>query len=193
MCGRYYMDENTAKEVQKLVQEFDRRSRVEFAGDICPSQEALVMLSREGKLCADSMEWGFPGFSGKGLLINARAESVLQKPTFQESVKHRRCVIPAKGFYEWNKSREKFTFEHPASPVLYMAGCYECRENRERFVILTTKANASMERVHDRMPLLLEADEIRDWLLDEEAARQLLAKKPPELRSGTEYEQLSLF
>ena len=57
------------------------------------------------------MKWRFPGFTGKELLINARAESVLEKRTFQESVRHRRCVVPAKGFYEWNAKKEKYQFE----------------------------------------------------------------------------------
>ena len=60
---------------------------------------------------AERMAWGFPRFDGKGLIINARAESVRERPAFRDSVEQRRCVILARGFYEWNRSREKFTYE----------------------------------------------------------------------------------
>ena len=62
----------------------------------------------------------------KGLLINARAETAVERRTFRESVLHRRCVIPAKGFWEWNKSKEKFSFERWDSSVMFMAGCCDC-------------------------------------------------------------------
>ena len=55
------------------------------------------------------MGWGFPRFDGRGLLINARAETAAERRTFRECVLHRRCVIPAKGFWEWNKFKEKFS------------------------------------------------------------------------------------
>ena len=57
-------------------------------------------------LMADCMAWGFPRFDGKGLLINARAESAMERKTFRNSVQHRRCIIPAKSFYEWDKAKK---------------------------------------------------------------------------------------
>ena len=108
-------------------------------------------------MAARQMQWGFPGFQGKGLLINARAEAILDKKTFRESVLHRRCVIPARHFYEWSKNKEKYTFQSPKQDdTLFMAGCYQIYNGQNRFVILTTQANASVAPVHERMPLLLE-------------------------------------
>ena len=69
-------------------------------------------------------------------------------------------MIPAKGFWEWNKSKEKFSFERTDSQVLFMAGCYDCIDGQDRFVILTTEANSSVKPVHDRMPLILERNEL---------------------------------
>ena len=192
MCGRYYVDDETAREIEKVVRDLDRKLQMERAGDIRPSDAALVLNQREHHLKAEQMNWGFPGFQGKGLLINARAEGVLEKKTFRESVLHRRCVIPAKGFYEWNKGKEKFHFERK-EPVLFMAGCFNQFQGQNRFVILTTEANISVSMVHDRMPLILEPQEVKDWVLDDYAVEFLLHKTPVLLNRKSDYEQMRLF
>ena len=194
MCRRYYVDEETAGEIQRLVRTLDRKLRLGNAGDIVPSQCADVLRGKDGgSLTDEKMFWGFPRFEGKGLLINARAESALERKTFRESVRHRRCVIPAKGFYEWNRDKEKFSYERADAPVLFMAGCYDRYQDQDRFVILTTAANPSVSPVHDRMPLILEPEELKDWVLDDGATEYLLHKTPVLLEAHAEYEQVRLF
>ena len=183
------------------------------AGDIVPSGTAWVLRGEQGypgaeprypgtETCrpgtgpcirAERMAWGFPRFDGKGLIINARAESVRERPAFWDSVQQRRCVIFARGFYEWNRSREKFSYEREDAPVLFMAGCFSRWEDGGHFVIITTAANSSVALVHDRMPLILEPEEVKQWIQDAGAAWSLLKKTPVLLASGTEYEQLRLF
>ena len=224
MCGRYYVDEETAKEDQRfqeksdqnmaremnrnmtrkmdrnMVREMDRKmdegafyGAAGRTGAVFPSQKATVIMGREHHLEAEQMLWGFPRFEGRGLLINARAETAAERRTFRESVLHRRCVIPAKGFWEWNKSKEKFSFERPDAQVMFMAGCYDCFDGQERFVILTTEANSSVKPVHDRMPLILEQNELEDWVTDDGAAEYFMHKTPVLLEREAEYEQMSLF
>ena len=193
MCGRYYVDEETAREIEKLVRDLDRRLKMERTGDVFPSQNAMIVKGEGNHLAAEPMRWGFPGFEKGKLLINARAETALERPTFRESVQDRRCIIPARGFYEWNKSKEKFTFERKETPVLFMAGCYNRYEGQERFVILTTDANSSVAPVHNRMPLILEPEELGDWVLDDQATESLLHKTPVLLEQRAEYEQMRLF
>ena len=94
---------------------------MERTGDVFPSQNAMILKGEGNHLAAEQMRWGFPGFEKGKLLINARAETALERPTFRESVQDRRCIIPARGFYEWNKSKEKFIFERKETPVLFMA------------------------------------------------------------------------
>ena len=192
MCGRYYVDDETAREIEKLVRELDRKLKIERTGDVFPSQNAMIIKREGNHLAAEQMKWGFPGFEKGKLLINARAESAMERRTFQDSVQHRRCIIPAKGFYEWDKSKEKFSFERYDSPVLFMAGCYN-QYDQDRFVILTTDANPSVSPVHDRMPLILEPDELESWVLDDGATEFILHKTPVMLKSSTEYKQMSLF
>ncbi len=191
MCGRYYADDDTIREIARLVGEIDKTGTE--AGDILPSRQAAVITGLGHPLAAARMAWGFLKFDGKGLVINARAESALEKRSFRESVLHRRCVIPARGFYEWNKEKEKFTFERTDRDVLFMAGCFCPFDGQDRFVILTTAANPSVSPVHSRMPLILERDELTAWVRDDTAAARLLEKAPVMLTRKTEYEQLRLF
>lgn len=190
MCGRYYIDEDTVREVVSLVRNLDREMQVKSRMDICPSEKGIVMYGKESELAGEWMHWGFSGFQGN-LLINARAETALDRPAFRENILHRRCVLPAAGFYEWNAKREKNTFWSPRSSVLYMAGCYDMQENQKRFVILTTAANESMRPVHERMPLILEPKELDKWLWDKNALQEFLAKRPDSLQRSQEYEQMS--
>lgn len=191
MCGRYYIDAGTAEEIAKVTGK--TAPALDRTGDIFPSRKAAILLGQEQHLQAAQMLWGFPGFDGKSLIINARSETVLEKRMFRDSVEHRRCVIPAKGFYEWNRDREKYVYEREDAPVLWMAGFYNRFQDQDRFVILTTAANISVSPVHDRMPLILERDELESWVLDNDAAGIILHKVPVLLKSGAEYTQLSLF
>ena len=106
------------------------------------------------------MHWGFPQYQKKGLLINARAETALERRTFCDSVRHRRCIIPAKHFYEWDSDKNKVTFFREDRPILFMAGFYNWFQNEECFMILTTQANASVSPVHNRMPVVLDESKL---------------------------------
>ena len=183
MCGRYYIDDTTEKEVNSILGNIFQNTDTEQkpAGDIFPSQSAFVIKNQNGHLTAD------------GLLINARAESALERRTFRESVLHRRCVIPARGFYEWDSQKEKFSYERKDGRPLFMAGCFNLHREQDCFIILTTEANSSVASVHDRMPLILEPEELESWVLDDRAAEFILHKTPPLLKSSTEYEQIKLF
>ena len=194
MCGRYYIDDETAREIEKLVHNLDRRMQGSCKKDIYPAQNALVLRgNNHDEIGAEQMMWGFPQYDNKGIIINARSEGVLEKRIFKESILHRRCVIPAKGFYEWNKSKEKFRFERTDSDSLFMAGCFDIFDGQDRFVILTTNANSSVSTVHDRMPLILEKGEIVTWLYEWDMVQNLLHKTPTMLTYETEYEQMNLF
>lgn len=200
MCGRYYIDDETAREIEKLVRQVDERMKQAPAADsliqaqdIHPSETAPVLTAEGQDLCCRWQRWGFPGFHGKQLIFNARSESALEKKMFRESVEQRRIVVPATWFYEWNKNKEKNIFYRKGQPVLYMAGFYNRYQDEERFVILTTAANDSMQPVHNRMPLVLEQDEIQKWLNEDILAETFLQKTPPLLERRTDFEQMSLF
>lgn len=200
MCGRYYIDDDTTREIEKLVRQVDEKMRQAPAAgssmqakDIHPSEVAPVIAAEGQNLCCRWQKWGFPGFHGKQLIFNARSESVLEKKMFRESVGQRRIVVPAAWFYEWNKNKEKNIFYRKGQPVLYMAGLYNRYQDEDRFVILTTEANDSMRPVHDRMPLVLERDEVRKWLFEDLLVGTFLQEVPPLLERRKDFEQMSLF
>lgn len=191
MCCLYYIDEAVEKDIERLVKEIDHDMKRK-TGDIHPTESATVICKRNRELYATSMKWGFMCRDQKPL-INARAESALEKPTFSDSVMHRRCIIPAGKFYEWNRDKQKVTFRYRESPSIYMAGFYRMDGNEPRFVILTTVANASMRPVHDRMPLILGEKDIRSWIYEDAKVDVFLKKASPMLERQQEYEQMSLF
>lgn len=201
MCGRYYVSDETAIEIEKLVRQADEKLRLEPAGalkritaaDIRPTDKAPVLLATGGGLACAWLRWGFPlePGQGKGLAINARCESAAGKPMFREGIRHRRIAVPAAGFYEWDRDKVKYTFQEKNRKTLFMAGCCRHFGDGEHFVILTTSANSSMQPVHDRMPLLLGAEETAAWILDGRQTDRLLKKSPPLLERDTDYEQLS--
>lgn len=187
------MDDETAREIERLVRKLDQRFRMETVGDVCPSQKAVTICRKDEEIFPRYMYWGFPGSGRKGLLINARAETVSERKMFCDNFQYWRCIIPARGFYEWNARREKYWFEREDTGLLFMAGLYQIAEGRNRFVILTTQANQSVRPVHDRMPLILEETEIQGWIQDDRMADHLRRKIPVELKRGTAYEQMRLF
>ncbi len=190
MCGRYYVDDNTAREIEKLVHQID--NELNHSGDINPSQRAPVITGRTQKLQLEKMYWGFPQYKGNGLLINARAETVLERKMFRDSVLNRRCFIPACGFYEWDKDKNRVLFTSKTEPVLYMAGFFNMFQEKERFIVITTAANSSVSSVHDRMPLILEQNELQNWIYDEHFLNTALKKIPPLLQRHQKFEQQCL-
>ena len=211
MCSRYYIDDETSREIEKLLKLWSEKGGKEAArgdlqpeiaclspGDIHPAEIAPILSAQNGRLGCKLQRWGFPGYAGSGksgakIIFNARQESALEKPTFRDSILHRRLAVPAAQFYEWNQNKEKNTFYRKDQPVMYLAGCYRCCQDGEHFVILTTAANDSMKPVHDRMPLILEQEEVAEWILDDRKIESFLQKMPCQLERRTEYEQMSLF
>lgn len=204
MCGRYYIDDEMAREIEKLLQKMDSAGRTgsglaarlpeeirQRQGDVYPAGLAPVITGNASGLHLEWQRWGLPGFTKGGVIFNARSETVLEKRMFQDGVLHRRVVIPARWLYEWNRAREKITFLRDDAPILYMAGFYNHYEDGPHFVILTTEANASMKSTHDRMPLILEREELADWLTDDIKTRQYLSQVPVLLSRQAEYEQES--
>lgn len=223
MCGRYYWMNHIAVEVEKeldmpegslvmdegdvtpamnpLVLVAERNGKIEastsrrFAVGARADKAGTETSEKNNTGCkirVTDMHWGVTG-KEKKLVINARSETALNKPMFSDSIIHRRCIMPAAGFYEWDKEKNRVTFFRKDRSPIYLAGFYQLSENRDSFVILTTAANESMIKVHDRMPLMIEKDKVRDWLYDNDAAKELLSANMPLLDSSREYEQLSLF
>ena len=196
MCGRFFIDGAAEREVKRIARRTGPSDSMLFADvrrDIRPAERAAIVAPAGRETAAVPMRWGFPSRGSGQLLINARAETAMERPAFSESVMRRRCIIPAAGFYEWDRDKNKAEFWLPEAPCIFMAGMYNLFEGEDRFVILTTEANESMRPVHDRMPLILKEEEISDWLWEEGRTQELLRTVPPLLKREQSYEQMSLF
>ena len=197
MCGRYHFSAELLDEIRDLTEQKDWKLELGVLDrDIHPGDTAPVITAagdQGGRLRVCRQKWGYPGPGGKGLVFNARSESVFEKRMFRNSVSQRRAAVPVSWFYEWNKNKEKFTFTKEGSRILFLAGFYGRYEDGDRFVILTTQANASMAPVHSRMPLVLEREQVREWILDSKKTKELLGQEPPRLARDCEYEQQTLF
>ena len=192
MCGRYFWTDDAEDAFLEDFPDLAGAVRRLRAGDYTPGMSAAAIAAGTGSgICAEQLLWGFPGFDKGKLLINARAESVKDRPTFADSFAERRCALPAAGFYEWDKKKEKVIFTLPDKPILYLAGVYRPYGAEIRFVVLTREANASMEPVHDRMPLILSGEEVIPWVSDAAKAGDLLTKELPMLKAERPYEQIA--
>ncbi len=186
MCGRYSIFvEKNIEELNVMIYEVNQRLHhsgrsLMKLGEIYPTDAAPILIGNGGGVEYQAARWGFPGLRGKNTIINARAETAAEKPLFADSLRYRRCAIPSTGFYEWSHRgpKTKYLFQEPGEPMLYMAGFYDTFEQEDRFVILTTGANASMEEIHSRMPVVLSREELYQWIFDPDYTREVLRRIP---------------
>lgn len=194
MCCRYYFSDKAAYKVESDLK-LTKGALATRAGDITPGMATPGIIWNKGTnedVALEDLFWGITSKDRK-LIINARAESVTKKSMFADSIRNRRCILPAAGFYEWDASKTKFRFKRADEKPIYLAGFYDLSDNKDSFVILTTAANASMKPVHDRMPVMIDTGNVRDYLKDPAAALEMLKEPMPELDRKSDYEQLSLF
>jgi putative SOS response-associated peptidase YedK len=172
--------------------------------NIAPTQPiAVVARDREGVRRFRLMRWGLlPSFVKDPktfpTLINARAEEVLEKPSFRNAMRWRRCLIPADGFYEWTGPKGKrrpFLLRPRDGRLIAFAGLYERWRDKDggeidTVTILTCAANATVAALHDRMPVVLASEHFEAWLdvktTPAEAAVKLLLPASEELLEAIE-------
>lgn len=193
MCGRFTLtaDLEDLRRMFLFAQQADLTYKRRY--NIAPGQEILVVTEESGQRYLSAMRWGLiPAWARDQRtgykMINARAETVHQKPSFRQAFRERRCLIPADGFYEWKGvGQEKIPFRIilPDKPVFAFAGLWEEWRSPEGKIItscciITTEANAFMADIHHRMPVILaEAGEQASWLTSRgpnagDALRELL-------------------
>lgn len=180
MCGRFTLrDPRRAK--------FDREPVSGLLNlipryNIAPSQDVVAITERSGETEASLYQWGLvPARSNepKGF-INARAETLLQKPSFSESFQKRRCLIPADGFYEWKRAgrlKQPYYFQLQDESLFAFAGIWDRWQRDGRLIvscaIITTRPNELLASIHDRMPVILSSSSQRAWLNNEATPAEL--------------------
>src|SRR5437773_3926103 len=184
MCGRYSLGKKP-RSWPEGTEDFQPRF------NIAPGHDAAVLVN-ESSIVLKTMRWGLVPFWAEDestgyKMINAKAETLAERPAFRRCLEKQRCVVPADGFYEWRKST------HEKTPVRFVLGDGEpfafagLREKwrkpggnvLESFTIITTEANELVRPVHDRMPVILDAESALQWLDPEREFRSVQSLLQP--------------
>ena len=176
MCGRYALT-TTPAALSKL---FGVLMKLQLTPrfNVAPTQMMPVVVNEAGEREIMLMRWGLiPSWAKDASigsrLINARSETAAGKPAFRSAFKQRRCVVPASGFYEWMKTggaKQPYFITRADGQSLGLAGLWEnwtdpdSGKELRTFTILTTDANEALKPLHDRMPVILEPEDVGRWL-----------------------------
>jgi putative SOS response-associated peptidase YedK len=177
MCGRFVQYAS----IETLQQNFNIHttgSDVIPNYNVAPTQKILTIIKHDNENKLDKFHWGLVPFWAKDIsigsrMINARAETVSQKPSFRNAFKKRRCLIPADGFYEWKGekgNKQPYYVSIPTGEPFAFAGLWETwTEKDEESVyksctIITTAASESIREIHHRMPVILNPEAYEKWI-----------------------------
>jgi putative SOS response-associated peptidase YedK len=182
MCGRYALYGPTGRG-HRSIKDFEKvewwRELVKWASDtprfnIAPTQSAPIIYLELGQEKFAAAQWGLLGDLGakaanKYSTINARIESAADKPMFKQAWQQRPCIVPASGYFEWKAygtQRQPYFIDDAENDFLWLAGLWDPATATRPlcFTVLTTAANASLEKIHDRMPVLLTPQQAQLWL-----------------------------
>jgi putative SOS response-associated peptidase YedK len=195
MCGRYTLTQpapSIRSHFGQLEFDFDHQERY----NIAPTQECPVIVVRKNNRQLLGMRWGLvPPWAkdeeSASRMINARSETIQEKPSFRQSFKTQRCLVPADGFIEWKKNQSKkqpHYFTRRDKELFAFAGIWSEWEKTgsplQTFSIVTTDCNALVRPIHHRMPVLLSPDDYEVWLSadsDVKTLQSLLTPYPANL------------
>ena len=184
MCGRYScLTEEEIIQIRSIIQDISLQLVRDDIGehythtvDIRPTNKAPVITKDDEGIAFENAKFGFKKWDGKGVIINARAETIQTKSMFSRLLTIGRCVVPANEYYEWQdksddsakkrkKSKKvKHFVKDKEGNLLFFAGLYQEGDDGREFVIITKDAVGEVVNIHDRMPVILRTDQIELWL-----------------------------
>ncbi len=176
MCGRFMFEADI--EQLRLAFHIDQvNTTVEPNYNISPTQPVLTVVQRDGRNVLEAMRWGLIPVWAKeasigARMINARAETIADKPSYKRPLKSQRCLIPANGFYEWQKAgavKTPMFIRFKSNEPFAFAGLFDTWKSPEgesltSCTIITTAANELMKPIHERMPVILPTKDYATWL-----------------------------
>jgi len=189
MCSRYLI--TSPIDALAALFGFENLPNLAPRWNVAPTQQAPVTRLVEGRRRIDQLRWGLvPAWAkdpaGGPPLINARGETVAEKPSFRDAFRRGRCLVPADGFYEWRgKGKEKRAFlAKPAGPVAFagIQAAWRGPDGQaiESFAIVTTSAAGPIAEIHDRSPVTIAPEDFGTWLESDAGDAATLIRPPPE-------------
>ena len=196
MCGRYAI--TSAPEAIRRLFGYDEQPNFPPRYNVAPTQPVPIVRMVEGQRQFALVRWGLiPAWvkdpRGFSLLINARGESLDDKPAFRAALRYRRCLFPADGFYDWRREGERakpYYVRLKAGGPMALAGLWENwmgpnGEEMETAAIVTTRANRMLATIHPRMPAIVPPEAFDLWLdsrsVDATTAAALIAPAPEDM------------
>ena len=195
MCGRYFYDQDhplLASFFEKVKENHPHHHLQNST--ILPGGETLVLgQNYKGKIKASSMKWGFQAHNK--LIVNARSETILERPLFREDFLHFRLVYPMTAFYEFDSHHHPHLFFEENHQPLFVAGFYHFRQKNYESILLTQQANSDTSYVHHRMPVIIHPEEVRSYLTDPDFAQHYISvdHSPQLIEDEIPNDSLSLF
>ncbi|MEP1537193.1 SOS response-associated peptidase [Pseudophaeobacter sp.] len=191
MCGRFAITLPT----DAMAQLFEAAPANDLPDvpnyNVCPTTSVHAVVQSNGRKLV-SMRWGFlphwyKSLNDGPLLINARSETIAQKPAFRSACRERRCVLIATGFYEWTRDGDTrlpwYITRHDGKPIVF-AGIWQDWTNGDDHLrtcaMVTTAANNPMSAIHHRMPVILTQESVGFWLGEEGKGASQLMKAAPD-------------
>ena len=223
MCGRYgFLTEDEIIEVRSILQDISMRlvrddleNFEARPGEVLPTNKAPIVAMNKDGLSFENAKFGFKKWDGKGVIINARSETLTTTRTFSGLLRAGRCVVPAREYYEWKeqavdtdakpkakKKKIKHFIKDKEGNLLFFAGLYRDGEDGREFVIITKDAFGEVTDIHDRMPVILRADQLEAWFSGELSPEEITCMdfntsvhpcEDEPVKVEPENEQLSLF
>jgi len=173
MCGRYVL-EDWSDDVAALFSGADNKGSSFSNFNAAPTQTMPIIAVLDGKRVVEPMRWGLiPSWSkepeSRYATFNARSEDLFSKPTWRGPARYHRCLVPATGFYEWQKqngnTKQPMLIRPDDQKYFAFAGLFDVwRDDLFSYSIVTTTPNKEMSTVHNRMPVILHPDDWDDWL-----------------------------
>ena len=175
MCGRKTLTKNIADIIDEMNIECWDENAYEPNYNIAPSQHSNVIIQQKDKITLKRMQWGLiPEWSSSSSnshrMINARAETILEKPSFKNLIQKNRCLVLADGYYEWDqKTSQPYYIFQPKNKIIAMAGLWtkwsqSNSENLFTYTIITKNSIKKISNVHSRMPTIISKNNIKNWL-----------------------------
>ncbi|OMF27296.1 SOS response-associated peptidase [Paenibacillus sp. FSL H8-0259] len=177
MCGRFTITVTLEELITHYLIDDSKLATLKPNYNVAPMHNVPAVIASDAGKRLGELRWGLVPFWAKdekigSKMINARAETVADKPAFKRLLKTKRCIIPADGFYEWKKdgtSKQPYRILMSDGSLFSFAGLYDTWEDPEgkklsTCTIITTTPNSLMEDIHDRMPVILRPEDEADWL-----------------------------
>ena len=163
MCGRFTLTTTNDELMHRFGIKLEQNLQPRY--NIAPTHSTLILTPGQASYKPVLAQFGLPSSIGSKMLINARSETVMEKPTFIDAFQKSRCLVISDGWYEWNASRTPFHIHLKDRRVMAMAGLLFKRPDGFHFTVITGAAQGKLAEMHHRVPVILRKDLWWPWLV----------------------------